>query len=158
MRTVRSLIALLLVLAGGSVPSRAGAGDESPLELLLDTIRANRRALVAVNLRLSPQEAERFWPVYDRYQERLAGIQDRLIAVIEEYTTSFATLSDARAQALVADYLEVESDRVALRRAVLEEIARALPGRKVARFYQIENKIDAVLRYDLAAHIPVIDE
>jgi hypothetical protein len=33
-----------------------------------------------------------------------------------------------------------------------------LPGRKVMRFYQIENKIDAVLRYELAASIPVVEQ
>jgi hypothetical protein len=40
----------------------------------------------------------------------------------------------------------------------VQPISAILPGRKVARFYQIENKIDAVVRYDLAATIPVIDE
>ena len=59
---------------------------------------------------------------------------------------------------LVDDYLAVEADRVKVKRAYLDEFAKALPGRKVARFYQIENKMDAVIRYDLAATIPVVEE
>ncbi len=35
---------------------------------------------------------------------------------------------------------------------------RTSPGKKAARFYQIENKMDAVVRYDLAAQIPVVEE
>ncbi len=59
---------------------------------------------------------------------------------------------------LVDDYLAIEADRVKVRRSYVEEFAKSLPGRKVARFYQIENKIDAVMRYDLASTIPVIEE
>jgi hypothetical protein len=59
---------------------------------------------------------------------------------------------------LIEEYLSVEEDRAKIRRRYLPEIAKVLPGRKVARFYQIENKIDVVLRYELAAEIPVIDE
>jgi len=59
---------------------------------------------------------------------------------------------------LVEDYLAVEADRVAVRRAYVPEFAETLPGRKVARLYQIENKMDAALRYELAATIPVLEE
>jgi hypothetical protein len=45
-----------------------------------------------------------------------------------------------------------------VRRAFLGPISETLPGRKVMRFYQIENKIDAVLRYELAASIPVVEQ
>jgi hypothetical protein len=59
---------------------------------------------------------------------------------------------------LVEEYLTIEADRVKVKRAYIDEFAKALPGRKVARFYQIENKLDAVIRYDLAATIPVVEE
>jgi len=55
-------------------------------------------------------------------------------------------------------YLAAEAERLQVRRAYLDEFAKILPGRTVARFYQLENKMDAVLRYDLAATIPVVDE
>ena len=45
-----------------------------------------------------------------------------------------------------------------VRQRYLESFSAALPPRKVLRFYQIENKIDAVLRYELAASIPVLDD
>jgi len=157
MSTLRMLMAAGLLLTALPVSGRAGAASDMDLEILRDTIRANRRALVAANLKLTDEEAKRFWPVYDRYQTELTGVQDRLVTIIRDYTANFSSLSNEKALQLVDAYLGVEADRVAVRRSYLGEIAKALPGRKVARFYQIENKMDAVIRYDLAAEIPVVD-
>jgi predicted metallopeptidase len=111
-----------------------------------------------VNLGLSDEEAARFWPVYDRYQKESNAIGDRLVAVIEDYSENFRQLSNEKAMQIVENYLAIETDRVAVRRAYLDDFAKVLPGRTLARFYQIENKLDAVIRYDLAATIPVLDE
>src|SRR6185503_14021025 len=103
-------------------------------------------------------EAAKFWPVYERYQKEMNAIGDRLVAVIQDYAASFPDVPDDKAMKLVNDYLGVENDRVAVRRTYVPEFAKTLPGRKVARLYQIENKMDAVVRYDLAATIPVMEE
>jgi hypothetical protein len=126
--------------------------------VLLDAIRANRTALVAVNLQLSPGEAEEFWPLYDRYQKEISANGDRVVAVVDEYTKNFHDLSDERATQLMDSYLSAEAERVQIRRSYLAEFTKILPGRTVARFYQLENKMDAVTRYDMAEAIPVIDE
>ena len=156
----RSRIVLMAVLALGltAVPGRAGEADKANLGILLDTIRANRKALVAANLTLTDEEAGKFWPLYDRYQTELNGVQDRTVKVIEDYAASFKNLSDDKAMKLADDYLSAEGDRVKIRRTYLDQFAKVLPGRKVVRFYQIENKMDAVLRYDLAREIPVVEQ
>ena len=151
------LVASLLPLVAAA-PIRAGEADEASIEILRDALRSNKKAIVDVNLQLSDAEAQAFWPVYDRYQKELAGVQDRLVQVIETYRTNFGSLTDEQARKLVDDYLAVERDRAEVRRAFLGPISEALPGRKVMRFYQIENKIDAVLRYELAATIPVVEQ
>ncbi len=136
----------------------AATGTEANLQVLLDTIRANRRALVAVNLQLTSEEAVSFWPVYDRYQQEMNAVGDRLAAIVQDYAANFRDLANDKALKLMEDYLAAEADRVKVRRTYLAEFAKILPGRTVARFYQIENKMDAVIRYDLAATIPVIEE
>lgn len=164
MSSTRLFLAAILacVMSSGVIQaaekSAADAQAQAQLEVMLDTIRANRKALVAVNLELSPEEAARFWPLYDRYQKEIDAIRDRVVALIGDYTASFGDLSNEKALKLMEDYLNAESDRVQVRRTYLPEFAKVLPGRTVARFYQIENKMDAVLRYDLAATIPVVDD
>jgi hypothetical protein len=146
---------IVLALAGNAF---AGAAADTNLEVLRDTIRANKKALIAANLKLTDDEAGKFWGIYERYEKDLKGVNDRLVALIDDYTKSFKGLSDEKAQKLVQDYLTVEEDRTKLRRDYLDDFTGALPGKKVARFYQIENKMDAVIRYDLAAEIPVVEE
>ena len=155
---VRGGILLTVILMLAAVPVRAGEAEKANLEILRDTIRANKKALVAANLKLTDDEAAKFWPAYESYQKDLNGVQDRLVKVIQDYVGNYRDLSNEKAAQLVEAYLSVEEDRAKVRRSHLAEIAGAIPGRKAARFYQIENKMDAVLRYDLAAEIPVVDE
>jgi hypothetical protein len=156
MPATRLLLALGLVVV--SAVGRAGQADDANLDILRDTIRANKKALVAASLTLSDDEAAKFWPLYDEYQKKLTAVNDRLVALIKDYTTNYATLTDEHAMKLTEQYLDVEKDRNQVRRDYLPQFGKLLPGRKVARFYQIENKMDAVVRYELAEDIPVVEE
>jgi DNA-binding protein H-NS len=143
-----------------AIPAVQAAGPTEPqadVSLLTSTIRANRKALIEVSLMLTEEQAGKFWPLYDRYQKEIAAVNDRIAALVEDYITHFKDLSNDKALQLTGDYLAAEADRLQVRRTYLAEFAKVLPGRTVARFYQIENKMDAVLRYDLASTIPVVD-
>lgn len=153
-----SLIVAAFAAGVRAAPASGGQATESSVEALVDAVRSNRKAIVAVNLGLTDAEAAKFWPVYDRYEKEINAVGDRLIAVIEDYIASFPALSNEKAAKLVDDYLAVEADRVQVKRSYVPEFGAVLPGRKLARFYQIENKMDAVVRYDLASTIPVVDE
>lgn len=151
------LLAASLILVLSVAPAaRAATAGEAETAVLVDTIRANRKALVAVNLNLTDEEAKKFWPAYDTYAAQMKAVQDRLVKVVEDYIASFDKMTDEKAMQLVKDYLAVEADRIKVKQDNLPAISAALPGRKVARFYQIENKMDAVVRYKLAETIPVV--
>jgi hypothetical protein len=151
--------ALLIGLAAPTLPAASGdtRAQEAKLPVLLDTIRANRKAMIAASLNLTPDEATRFWPIYDRYQQEVNPIGDRIGALVQEYISNYGTLSNERAAQLMEDYLAAEADRLKVRRSFIAEFLKVVPGRTMARFYQIENKMDAILRYDLASTIPVVD-
>jgi hypothetical protein len=155
-----SSVAAGAAAAADSVTAPAVAsGDHLPesLSALLGTIRANRKELLAINLGLTPEQAEKFWPLYGQYQQKLNPIGDRQAAIVQDYITNYRDLSNDKAIKIVEDYLEVDADRTEVRQKYVDKFAKILPGRTLARFYQIENKMDAVIRYDLAATIPVVD-
>ena len=158
MPAVRVLLTVTLTLVLTSATGRAGEAADANLDILRSTIRANKKALVASNLTLADDEAAKFWPLYDEYQKKLTGVNDRMVDLIKDYTTHFSELTDEHALKLAEQYLGVEEDRVKVRREYLPQFGKVLPGRKVARFFQIENKMDAVVRYDLASEIPVVEE
>ncbi len=163
MSKIRALLVSALILglsatSGGAAAPAGGESEKASVDVLLNAIRANRKALVAVNLKMTDDEAAKFWPIYDSYQKEMNALGDRLVAVLGDYGKSFHDMTDEKAMKILDDYLTIEADRVKVRRAYVEQFAKALPGRKLARFYQIENKMDAVIRYEMAKTIPVVED
>lgn len=157
MSTIRLMLSVVLLTVSVTTVA-AETANEASLDVVLNAIRANRKAMVAVNLGLDDKESAAFWPVYDRYETEMNALGDRTVAVIKDYTDNFASLSNEKAMQLVNDYLAIEADRIKVRKTYLDELTKILPGRTVARFFQLENKMDAVIKYDLAAAIPVVEE
>lgn len=167
MSTLRLSLVAVAILACASIASavpevpaaaKEGAAAEATTQVLLQTLRANRKAFVAVNLQLTDEQAKVFWPLYDEYHKEVGVIGDRVAELVKEYESNFATLSDDKALQLIQSYLDAEAERAKIKRGYVDKFAKILPGRTVARFFQLENKIDAVLRYELARTIPVVEE
>jgi len=163
MSKIRVLLVSALILALSVASARAataadGDSEKANVDVLLSAIRANRKALVAVNLKMTDEEAAKFWPVYDSYQKEMNALGARLVALLGDYGKNFKDMSDDKAMKILDEYLNIEAERVKVRRSYVEQFAKALPGRKVGRFYQIENKMDAVIRYEMAKTIPVVED
>jgi len=52
--------------------------------------------------------------------------------------------------------LSIDSDYQKLRQSYLPKFRGILPDKKVARFYQLESKINAVVEFELARIIPLV--
>jgi len=52
--------------------------------------------------------------------------------------------------------MSVEEQEVKLKRAYAEKVGKVLPAAKTARYIQIENKIRAVIKFQLAQQIPLV--
>ena len=98
-----------------------------------------------------------FWPIYDAYQKDLEAINQRLGALIESYAAEYRgnTLTDTKAEKLLTEAIAIEEAEAALKKAYVPRLSKGLPAKKVARYIQIENKIRAVLKYELARQIPL---
>ncbi|HVN86792.1 MAG TPA: hypothetical protein VMW17_18330 [Candidatus Binatia bacterium] len=129
------------------------------MEILKDKIRADKKLLVADNLQLTDKEAKGFWPIYDAYQKDLAKLNERLGKTISAYAEAYNkdSLTDAQATQLTSEVIAVEESEAKLRRTYAGKLAKVLPGKKVARYLQIESKIRALVRFDLASEIPLVE-
>jgi hypothetical protein len=147
------VVPAMLLLVSASI--RADDGAQGDMADVREAMRASKRALVAANLELTDAEAKAFWPLYVRYQKDLLATHQSLFQVVEEDTLQAVKLTDEKALGLVQRYLAAEAARIQVRTAYLKEISQVLPGLKVARFYQIENKVDAVIGYGMAMRVPL---
>jgi hypothetical protein len=127
------------------------------MDVLRDKIKADKKLLVAENLGLSDAESKVFWPVYEDYQKELAGINDRLLKTIQSYAQDYnaKTLTDDKAKSLMTETLAIEQAEVALKKKYLDKLNGIIPPIKAARYMQIENKLRAIVRFDLAGNIPL---
>jgi hypothetical protein len=128
------------------------------MQLLREKVRADKKLVVAVNMDLTESEAKVFWPVYESYQKELEGINQRLAKLIMDYAEEYnnKTLSDEKAKQLTVEMLTVEEAEVNLRKSYAPKLGKILPAKKVVRYLQIENKIRALLKYELAAGVPLV--
>jgi hypothetical protein len=76
--------------------------------------------------------------------------------MIGDYAKAYEKMTDRTAKNLLDEFMTIENLRLKLRQTYLPKFRNVLPDAKVVRYYQIENKINAVLTYELAAKIPLI--
>ena len=126
------------------------------MQILLEKIRADKKLLVAANMELTESEAKAFWPLYQKYQDELFLLRARTARLIKDYSEAYKDMKDEKAKALLDESITIESMGLKLRQAYLPKFRKALPEKKVARYYQIENKIQATLNYELAKEIPLV--
>lgn len=154
MRIRCAVIALLLMSM--ALPVLAQDKPADTMQIVREKIQADKKLLVAANMGLTEKEAKAFWPVYESYQKDLGLLNGRMLALIKDFAKNYQTMSDETAKKLVGEYLAIEGDRVALKQSYLPKLRQALPEKKVARYLQIENKVEAVIRYELAEGIPLV--
>jgi hypothetical protein len=128
------------------------------MQILRDKIKADKKLLVSANMELTESEAKGFWPVYEEYQKELTAINQRIGKLIESYAADYRanTLTDEKAQKLIDELVAIEKADGGLQASYAPKLSKVMPAKKVARYLQIENKIRAALKYELAANIPVV--
>jgi hypothetical protein len=155
MNLFRLVLIAGVLFSAGSVLAQEVTADT--MQALKDKVKADKKLVVSANLNLTDAEAKGFWPVYESYQKDLGGINQRLASLITTYADVYNsnTMDDAKAKTLVNEAVSIESAETALKKSYLPKLEKVLPMKKVAIYYQIENKIRALVKYELASQIPL---
>ncbi len=152
-------VMILCLVALNAVPAFAqDKPADTNMQILLDKVKADKKLVVAANMDLNEAEGKVFWPIYDAYQKELQAINDRMGKTILAYADAYNknALTDDLAKRLTDEALAIDQDEVTMRKTYSARLNRVLPGKKVARYLQIENKIRAAIRYEMAAGIPLV--
>jgi hypothetical protein len=113
--------------------------------------------MIAADMKLTEEEGKTFWPLYQEYQEALRKLQDRSFKLLAEYSREREndTFTDQKAKALLDEYMAIEREDLWLKRINLQKFNRILPAKKVMRYFQLENKIAAMINYQTTQMIPL---
>ena len=136
----------------------AGAQDKpaDTMEIFREKARADKKLVVATTLDLTEGEAKAFWPVYNAYQSDMITYYDRVVTLIDTFAKAYSSMTDEKATKLLGEFLALETDHAAILKSYAPRFRRALPPVKVARLYQVENKMRALVNYEIAREIPLI--
>jgi len=160
MKSVLGFVVVIGLLFGLAAPAVAQAPQSAAtnMDILAQKIKADKKLLVAQTMGLTDAEGKAFWPIYDAYQADLAKINDRLKAGIEGYAKDYNanTITDAKATALTSEMIAIEEALVALKKTYAGKLNGVIPAGKIARYIQVENKVRALVNYELAAAIPFV--
>jgi hypothetical protein len=151
-------IAMTIMLFSFMALSAAQDKPADNMQILRDKIKADKKLVVATNMELTESEAKGFWPVYDAYQKDLKKINQRVANLLESYAADFRgkSLTDDKAKKLIDEALAIDQAEADLKSTYAPKLGKVLPVKKVARYLQIENKIRAVVKYDIAQGVPLV--
>jgi hypothetical protein len=149
-------IILTLTLIGFAGFTLAQDQPADNMEIVKEKIRSDKKLFIATNMQLTEAEAKNFWPVYDAYQAEFGKLLEREGKLIEKFAANYETMSDDVAKSVLDEALSIDASYIKLRQSYLPKFRGVLSDKKVARYYQLESKIDAVVGYELARRIPLV--
>ena len=153
---IASAFLFIVALATASAWAQAPATPASDMQALRNAVKADKRALVASTLELTPQEAAKFWPVYDTYQRSLNASNRKIALAVEDVVGRDRPMTDAFAKQLSKEMMEADQAELKARLTMQKKVLKVLPPKKAARYLQLESKIRAFQDYDLASAIPLV--
>lgn len=157
--SVKILVVVLVGTISWFVPlARAQDKPADNMEILREKIKADKKLVVAANMELTESEAKGFWPIYDQYQKDLQKLNRRIASLLDSYADDYRrnSLTDDKAKKLIDEALAIDRAEANLKSAYAPKLIKVLTVRKAVRYLQIENKIRAVVKYDIASGVPLV--
>ena len=128
------------------------------MESVHEKLKADKKLIITKYMELTEAEAKNFWPVYEDYQKDLQKINERLLNMLQSYAADYRnkSLTDEKAKQLLDEWIAIDNDDAKRRASYVPKVMKALPPKKAARYLQIENEYRILLKYDLAATVPLV--
>jgi len=156
MKSVLGLVLLLLFVppAMAEALSPAAMAD---IELSRTLINDKRNTALAFNMTFTDAEREAFWPLYQKYREAMSNVASRKLEMIIDYAENFEEMTEDKAADLLRRAMLYEEQALEVKHHYMDQFLEILPPTKVARLYQIENRMDTAIAMKLSEGIPLIE-
>jgi Spy/CpxP family protein refolding chaperone len=156
------LVPLALTLFVTALPLASSAQNTAPdtvptvdEQILLNRVMNDKRSVYAQNLNMTEAESKAFWPIYDEYEAELKKLDDRFLALVNEFAEKYDSLTDKDAKSMLDEKMTIEAKRMALKQEYTKKIERVLPPVKALRYSQLETRIEILVRRNVYGLIPL---
>ena len=150
------LVPVLALAADKPVVNEKFTDLEPAIKELRDAVGKDRRDIVTANMLLTNSEAARFWPIYDEYRAEIHKLGDRRVKLITDYAANRNAMSEDEAMRLLKEAIDIDKEKLDLQGDYVKKFNKELSARTTARFFHIEQKLDAIGDAARASKIPLI--
>lgn len=138
-------------------PMKASA---AAMDDVMTTIRADlqssRADVIAKNVPLSSAQAERFWPIFEQYQQEQNAIMDDQLKSVQWFIENFEKADDAAALQLINAHFERDARMTTLRQRWLVEFQHTLGTKLAVRVMQIDRRLSLAHQTYITSNIPLV--
>ena len=137
---IKAIIILFLFIQG--ISAQNNKDQKGPIR---DKIKAQRIAFITDRLNLSPDEATKFWPVYNQFSGELEEVKKQQNQLRKTTNDKLAVMSDKEIDKALEDELSAQQKSIDLQRKYMVELKKTIPTRKVAMLYKAERDFKIML-------------
>lgn len=137
---IKAIIILFLSVQG--ISAQTNKDQKGPIR---DKIKAQRIAFITERLNLSPDEATKFWPVYNQFSGELEEVKKQQNQLRKSTNDKLAVMSDKEIDKALEDELSAQQKSIDLQRKYMVELKKTIPTRKVAMLYKAERDFKITL-------------
>jgi hypothetical protein len=130
---------------------------DSYIQVLRSNLRTSKVEIVAEAMQFNDAESSVFWPVYRNYEFELSKLNDQKVALLKDYAEHLDKTSPAKAKELAEKSFALEQQRTDLKRKYFREFEKVMPANRVAKFFQVDNRLDLLINLRIASMVPLID-
>ncbi len=155
----RKAALLTIVFSMLALSTTGWAQDQQPnidtaIAIIRTGMQADRDTVISNAMALNEKEAAAFWPIYRKYEFDRSSLDDRRVAVIKQYALKYPNLTDGDAKDMAERMFECESSIAALKKKYFKEFNKVLPALTVAKFFQMDHRVDLVMDMKVEASLP----
>ena len=140
-----------------AAPASTDAATDKAIEQLRKDTRAEKADIISGSMGFTATQAAAFWPLYKAYEQTQKAVGDEKVALIKDYAAHQDSMSEAKATEMVGRMQAIEDKTVAAKHQFVKSLQGVLPAKQVARFYQVENRIQLLVDLNLASNIPLVE-
>ena len=127
------------------------------LEVAREVLSTEKKVAVAENMQLTETESGPFWELYNEYNAELYKVHTERVNIIKAFAANYESMTDEKADALLNASFDYQTRLLKLNKTYYKKFKKILPAGKAALYFQLENKIAALINAELAHEIPLLE-
>jgi hypothetical protein len=148
MNTIQKFQRVILFIVLNALIS-TGSTLAQPQQQQKENMEAKHIGFITNQLQLTTEEAQAFWPVYNKYHAEVEALRKNHVTELLSAKVNFDSYTDDQVSKLIDDEMDYRQKELDILRKYNPEFKKVLPIKKVAKFYRAEQQFKINLIRDM---------